>query len=174
MRRLSLILLVCLLLPAGALARGSAAGDGSLDVRDAWARAIDIQGTGVIFGHIDQGTLTVVEYDPSGPTSPQVSGAPWKVVGNTVRYSGSDVRFLFPSGHYRLRLEGAGIDISAVGKGLFTAAGLGTPDDGTVTVNGVKTQQLSLATVVLAPFSGKGGKDKDKDKDSSPGKAASH
>jgi hypothetical protein len=164
MRRLFLILLASVLLvPGAAFARDRATGDGSLQVADASARVIYVQGTGVIFGHFDWGVLTVVEpYDPVGLTAPQISGAPSKIVGNSVRYSGSDVRFLFPNGRYTLKFEGIGLDISAVGKGTVTAAGLGTPDDGDITVNGGKPQQLGL-NVISASFGAK--------KESSPASA---
>jgi hypothetical protein len=160
MRRLFLTLLVVALLvsPTAAVARDQVAGDGSLVVSDAWVRQIVVQGSGVIFGHIDSGTLTVYSYDPADTRAPQVSGAIAKVSGTTVRYSGSDVRFLFPNGHYLLKLEGGGIDISAVGRGTVTASGLGTDDDGTLSINGNKPQKLgfisSLAlfgTTTLAP-----------------------
>ena len=146
MRRLFLMLLLVALLvsPTVAVARDQVAGDGSLVVTDAWVRQIVVQGSGVIFGHIDSGTLTVYSYDPADTRAPQVSGAVAKVSGTTVRYTGNDVRFLFPNGHYLLKLEGGGIDISAVGRGTVTASGLGTEDDGTLAINGNKPQKLGF------------------------------
>jgi hypothetical protein len=146
MRRLvpTLLVLVLLAAPAAALARDQVSGDGSLVVTDAWVRQIVVQGNGVIFGHIDSGTLTVYSYDPADSRPSQVSGAVAKVSGTTTRYSGSDVRFLFPNGHYLLKLEGGGIDISAVGRGTVTATGLGTEDDGSLSINGNKPQKLGF------------------------------
>jgi hypothetical protein len=148
MRRLSFVLLAfLLLLPAAAFARDVQAGDGSLQVSNAWVRLIVVKGDGLVYGHIDSGTLILVGYDAADTRSWQVSGAPAKVVGGLVRYSGSDLRFLFPNGHYVLRLEGDGIDFNAVGKGTVTAFGIGSEDDGSLAVNSGKAQQLGfLAT----------------------------
>jgi hypothetical protein len=158
MRRLLVIPFACLLLalPPAALGRDTAPVNGSLVVTNAWVRQIVVQGNGLIFGHVDSGTLTVVSYDPVDLRLPQVSGAVGRVVGNTMRYSGQDMRFLFPNGRYLITLEGAGIDISAVGQGTVTAAGLGTDDDGTLAVNGGKPLQVGF-TSGLAVFGGKKG-----------------
>jgi hypothetical protein len=158
MRRLSLIVLMSfLLVPAAAFADHRAAGDGSLVVSDASVRLITVKGSGLIFGHIDQGTVTVLDYNAANTTAPQISGSPGRLIGNAVVYSGSDLRFLFPNGRYSLRFDGVGIDISAVGKGTVTAAGLGSPDDGTLTVNGGRSQDLGLVPIV-ASFTGGVGK----------------
>ena len=58
--------------------------------------------------------------------------------GSTIQYSGSDIRFLFPNGRYAFRVDGVGIDISAVGKGAVSAIGVGTTGDGTMATNGGK------------------------------------
>jgi hypothetical protein len=160
MRRLLLIPFACLLLalPTAAVARDSGASSGSLVVSDAWVRQIVVQGSGTIYGHIDSGTLTVVSYDPADRSLPQVNGAAGKPVGTTTRYSGTDMRFLFPNGRYLITLEGAGIDISAIGQGTITAAGLGTDDDGTLAVNGGKALQVGF-TSGLAVFGARKGAD---------------
>src|SRR5712692_9558439 len=101
MRRFSLTVLVSFLLaPTAALADQRAAGDGSLVVSDASARLITVKGSGLIFGHINQGTVTVVDYNAADATAPQISGSAGKIVGNTVVYSGTDLRFLFSNGRY--------------------------------------------------------------------------
>jgi hypothetical protein len=157
MRRHALILLaLCLLAPAAAQADHRTAGDGSLVVSDASARVITVKGSGLIFGHIDQGTVTVVAYDAANTSAPQISGSPGKIVGQTVVYFGTDLRFLFPNGRYSLRFDGVGIDISAVGKGTVTASGLGTADDGTVAVNGGKPLDLGLLPLTASFNGGKG------------------
>jgi hypothetical protein len=160
MRRLLLIPFACLLLalPPAAVARDSAATNGSLVVSDAWVRQIVVQGSGTIYGHIDSGTLIVVSYDPAGTSVAQVNGAAGRQIGNTTRYSGTDMRFLFPNGKYLITLEGAGIDISAIGQGTITAAGLGTDNDGTLSVNGGKAYQVGF-TSGLAVFGTKKGGD---------------
>jgi hypothetical protein len=137
MRKLCLVLLASLLLPAAALAERGAAGDGSLVVSGANAR-LTVSGHGLIFGHLDRGTITIVgDYRPDDNTAlPSVSGAKMKFTGGNVVYMGTDVRFLFPGGRYTLILDGTGIDVSAVGTGKLTAVGKGFPDDGSVTVDG--------------------------------------
>ena len=156
MRRFSLTVLVLLLLaPAAALADHRAAGDGSLVVSGASARLITVKGSGLIFGHIDQGTVTVVDYNAADASAPQVSGSAGKVIGSMVVYSGADLRFLFPNGRYSLRFDGTGIDISAVGRGSVSATGLGTADDGALTANGGRSQELGQFPTV-ATFNGNG------------------
>jgi len=138
MRKLCLVLLASVLLvPAAAFAEQSSSGDGSLVVTDAMAR-VTVSGHGLIFGHLDRGSITIVgDYKPDDNTAlPSVSGAKLKFTGSNVVYSGSDVRFLFPAGRFVLILDGTGIDISAVGTGKLTAVGKGFPDDGSVTVDG--------------------------------------
>src|SRR5205085_4792323 len=117
MRKLCLVLLATLLLvPAAAFAERGSSGDGSLSVSDANGRLV-VSGHGVIFGHLDRGTITVVgDYKPDNNSAlSSVSGAKMKFTGGNVVYNGSDVRFLFPGGRYTLIVDGTGIDISAVG-----------------------------------------------------------
>jgi hypothetical protein len=151
MRLFALMLIVASFaaVPA-ALAEGAATGDGSLVVSNANALTITVAGSGVIFGHIQQGTLTIVDYTPGDGGPPQVSGAATRVAaGKLIRYFGSDVRFLFPAGKYTLKFEGFGIGVSAVGKGFVSSTGLGTPDDGTMATNGGKPLTLDSATTML-------------------------
>jgi hypothetical protein len=151
MRRLLLIVLCSLLLPAGALGGGgSSTGDGSLEVQDASGR-ITVQIKGLIYGHLSQGSLTVIDYKSDNDTVPQISGASFRLVGGNVRYTGADMRFLFAGGQFTLRLEGSGIDISAVGKGTVTVVGSGTVDDGSLAVNGSRPQLIAPYQMV-APF----------------------
>ena len=67
--------------------------------------------------------------------------------GGNVVYTGSDVRFLFPGGRYTLVVDGAGIDLSAVGTGKLTAVGKGSAEDGWVTVDGGTPQSIDLIDV---------------------------
>jgi hypothetical protein len=156
MRKLCLVLLASLLLlPAAAFAERGLAGDGSLVVTNANAR-LTVSGHGLIFGHLDRGTITVVgDYKPDDNSAlSSVSGARMKLSGANVVYTGSDVRFLFPSGRYTLIVDGMGIDISAVGNGKLTAVGKGFTDDGTVAVDGGVPQSVDAIGAVTY---GKGG-----------------
>jgi hypothetical protein len=146
MRKLCLILLASLLvLPGIALAERTSPGDGSLVVTDANAR-ITVSGHGLIFGHLDRGTVTVVgDYKPDDNTAlSTVTGAKQRIVGKNIVYTGSDVRLFFPAGQYTLIVDGTGINLSAVGTGTFTALGRLLPDDGTYTVDGGRPQDIDL------------------------------
>jgi len=149
MRKLILTLLATvLILPAAARAGSDSSGDGSLVVSSADGK-LTVQGKGLIFGHLDHGTITIVEYKPDANTAlSSVSGAALKLLGGNVVYSGSDVRFLFPSGKYNLIVEGSGIDISAVGSGKLRATGAGTGDDGSFTADSSRTQQIGTSGTV--------------------------
>ena len=150
MRKLILIMLATvLILPAAALAGRESPGDGSLVVSGADGK-LTVHGKGLIFGHLDHGTITVVDYTPDDNTAlPSVSGAKMKVTAKNVVYWGNDVRFLFPGGRYTLIVDGTGISISAVGSGRFTALGDGTNNDGSFTVDGSRVQQIGATGSVL-------------------------
>jgi hypothetical protein len=150
MRKLCLLLLASLvLLPAAALADRGSSNGGSLAVSDA-AGKVTVSGHGLIFGHLDRGTITIVgDYKPDDNTAlSSVSGAKMKFAGGNVVYSGTDVRFLFPGGRYTLVVDGSGIDLSAVGTGKLTAVGKGSAQDGWVTVDGGAPQSIDLIDVI--------------------------
>ena len=150
MRKLCLLLLASLLLlPAAALADRGSSNGGSLVISDANGK-LTVSGHGLIFGHLDRGTITVVgDYKPDDNTAlPSVSGARMKFAGGNVVYSGSDVRFLFPGGRYTLTVEGAGVDLSAVGTGKLSVVGKGSAEDGWVTVDGGTSQSIDLVDVL--------------------------
>jgi hypothetical protein len=150
MRKLCLLLLASLLLlPAAAFADRSANG-GSLVISDAVGK-VTVSGHGLIFGHLDRGTITVIgDYRPDDNNAlPSVSGAKMKFAGGNIVYSGSDVRFLFPGGRYTLVVDGSGIDLSAVGIGKLSAVGRGSAEDGWVTIDGGTPQSIDLIDVVF-------------------------
>jgi hypothetical protein len=155
MRRICLMLLAAALAaPAVAVAVSRATGDGSLAVSGA-SGTIYIQGSGVIYGHVDQGTLMVLQYKPDdGVSVPAVSSSKEKFIRGSGVFTASDVRFLLPSGQYTIELIASGIDISAVGKGSIAATSLSQPGssaplslgstaDGTISVNGGKPLALT-------------------------------
>jgi hypothetical protein len=142
MRKALLFVFVCVLLaPALAFGSRSAPGDGSLVVTDANAQ-LTISGQGLIYGHIDSGTLTVVgDYKPNNNNSlSTVTGAKQTIVGRNVVYTGSDVRFYFPGGKYNLIVSGTGIDLSAVGKGTVSSVGFGLTEDGSFSLDSGKSR----------------------------------
>ncbi|HUY72797.1 MAG TPA: hypothetical protein VMV08_11180 [Gaiellaceae bacterium] len=149
-----MLLAAALAAPAVAVAVSRATGDGSLAVSGA-SGTIYIQGSGVIYGHVDQGTLMVLQYKPDdGVSVPAVSSSKTKFVRGSGVFTASDVRFLLPSGQYTIELIASGIDISAVGKGSIVATSLSQPDsstslpfastaDGTISVNGGRPLALT-------------------------------
>jgi hypothetical protein len=150
MRKLCLSLLASLLLlPAAAFAEREASNGGSLVVSAANGK-LTVSGHGLIFGHLDRGTITIVgDYKPDDNTAlSSVSGAKMKFTGGNVVYAGSDVRFLFPGGRYTLVVDGTGIDLSAVGTGRLIAVGRGLANDGTVSVDGGAPQSIDLVDVL--------------------------
>jgi hypothetical protein len=144
MRRIALLLLaVTLALPAASVAARTAPGDGSLVVSNADG-VLTVKVTGVIYGHFDRGKMTVLEYKAENNALPTVSGAKMELKGAKIHvvYTGNDVRFLFPAGTFKLKFDGSGIDLSAVGRGTLHVAGKITLEDGTVSLNGGRPTQL--------------------------------
>jgi hypothetical protein len=156
MRKLTLIIAIALAVPALATAAELATGDGSLGVTSANGTIV-VQGRGVIYGHFDSGTILVLDYKPDdGESVPAISGGKTKLTRTgTGAVAGSDVRFLLPSGRYTVQLIATDISASAVGKGTIVGTGLGTPDDGSFSVNGGKPEQLT-ARGATSDFFGKG------------------
>jgi hypothetical protein len=143
----TLAVLLALAAPAASLAAPSATGDGTVALTSATG-TIWVKGSGVIYGHFDSGTLLVLDYRPDDSTSvPAVSGARLKVSHGT--YTGSDVRFLLPSGHYSIELIASDVNASGVGKGSVIATGLGSLDDGSLSVNGGKSLDLGTSPLAL-------------------------
>ena len=156
MPRICLVLALLSLAVAGGAAGGvRAAGDGSLTVSAA-SGTIVLQGSGVIYGHFDQGTMLVLSYRPDdGVSTPSVSNSKAKLSRGTGLISGSDVRFLLPSGRYSLELIASGVDLSAVGRGTIVATGAGEQDATTTTT---QTQTTTATAAGQGWFSVNGGK----------------
>jgi len=147
-----MLALALLALPAAAYAAATAPGDGTLVVRNASGK-VTVSGRGLIFGRFDEGTLTIVDYNPDDAIEPQVNGADRRIplADGKWLYKGENIRFRFFGGRYKLMFTGAsGIDISAVGSGKVTLTGAGPffiDDYGFFSVDGSKLQPLTLATV---------------------------
>ncbi|HWN21337.1 MAG TPA: hypothetical protein VNP93_05155 [Gaiellaceae bacterium] len=138
MRKYILLLLACLLavpaLASAALMRGT--GDGTLSVEDGQGRiVIDVRG-GVI-GRFDRGFVTILDRTPEDAFEPKVWGATREVVIGLEqeRHFGPDVRFRLIGGSFRIVVNGAGIDLSAVGTGVVSLEGSG-PFPGVYSLDG--------------------------------------
>jgi len=162
MHRLCLSLLVALLvLPAAALAANVGAKDGTLVVRNADGKINIWKANGTVFGRIAQGKLIIDDSNPLDDVEPEVFGAEQVLPDyndeGLVTYSGKGIRFRFFGGGYSIRIQGTGINLSAVGRGTGKLTGVGAPldgDYGDYAVNGGKFQGLTLipATVVFPPL----------------------
>jgi hypothetical protein len=134
MRRICLLFAIAACaVPGLAFAGSTAAGDGSLDVTGTGSTAgasgsLFLTGKGVAFGYVGAGAITVYGYRADGNSVPSVSGARMKLSSDasSVVYTGTNMRFLFPGGRYKISIDGTGINISAVGNGSVWALGTGT------------------------------------------------
>jgi hypothetical protein len=147
MRRICLILLLSALgAPAAAFALPQPPGDGSLAVSGG-SGALVVKGRGVIFGSFAQGTLVVLAYRPDNPGDTlTVSGASVRTDAGVTTYSGSQVRFLVPSGRYTLELIATGINVSAVGRGTAGASADGVLSAGSLALDGAKPLPFAQVT----------------------------
>src|SRR5688500_2441404 len=128
MRKHILLLLACLLaLPAmasAALMRST--GDGTLSVQDGQGRIV-IDARGGVIGRFDRGFVTILDRTPEDVFEAKVWGATRDVpLGfEHDRYFGQGVRFRLIGGSFRIVVNGAGIDLSAVGTGIVSLEGSG-------------------------------------------------
>jgi hypothetical protein len=124
MRRLCLILLCGLVAVPAALAAARTTGDGVLELSKVDGLVV-VNGTrGILWGQMDKGKLVVT--DPiAGDGQVYVSGAEkTHIVSDSVTvYSGLDIHFRVTGGKYKLRLQGTGIDFTAVGVGTAQLGG---------------------------------------------------
>ncbi len=128
MRKHILLLLACLLaLPAvasAALMRSTS--DGTLSVEDGQGRIV-IDARGGVIGRFDRGSVTILDRTPEDAFEAKVWGATREVeLGlDRERYFGPGVRFRLIGGSFRIVINGAGIDLSAVGTGVVSLEGSG-------------------------------------------------
>jgi hypothetical protein len=129
MRRLGLVV-ACLLLavPAISLARTLPPGDGSLVVRNGRGTIV-LQIKGAVIGWMARGKLTLTDNDPYDEQEPIVravkfsASSPKVLNDSTTVYRGRQIRYRMLDGSYKLKFEGSGIHISAVGRGWVTFDG---------------------------------------------------
>ncbi|HST17805.1 MAG TPA: hypothetical protein VLK36_09065 [Gaiellaceae bacterium] len=155
MRRLCLILLVCLAAAPAAFAATDAAGDGVLELRSVYGN-VTINAKGVLWGQMDKGSLTVT--DPvAGDGDVLVNGAdkPARVLPDgSVLYVGKDLHFRITGGSYKLQFSnGTGIDLTTVGVGKATILPDWTAtDDGDYAVDGAKWKSVPFYDPLYLKF----------------------
>jgi hypothetical protein len=115
----------------GATAARPVAEDGTLTVRDGRG-ALLVRLKGSVIGRLAKGTLTVT--DSADGATIIVRGAdkpPRDVNDRTTVYTGTNIRFrVADDKRVAVRLDGKGINFSAVGRGNGWMDGLGDPADG--------------------------------------------
>jgi hypothetical protein len=120
--------LLALALPVAATAAlRAAAGDGTLSVEDGRG-SVTLRAKGGVIGRIDRGTVTIYDLTPADAYEQRVTGddRPVRFVGETgIRYAGNGIRFRIVGGEFKVVITGAGIDLSAVGRGNGFIQGAG-------------------------------------------------
>ncbi len=156
MRRsaLTLVCLLALATPAGALAVRGAPGDGTLVVRNAddgegvdGRPVVVLVVHGSVIGQItDQGRIRIDDLTQGGDNTPEVSGATWHrdVSQIATAWGGTALRFRAVSGWYRVTIWGSKVSLFAIGNGNVTLIGQpGMPvGDGLFSVDGAPSASL--------------------------------
>ena len=129
MRRILVILVCALAAVPAAVAGGSAAGDGSLELKAVYGKVTigkPLQpARGLLWGQMDSGKL-IVEDPVLGDGRIFVAGWETKVFSPATddgspaltTYTGTNIHFRVTGGKYRLIFRGAGIDLTAIGAGV--------------------------------------------------------
>jgi hypothetical protein len=126
MRKLVLVMLVALALPAVASARPAERGDGTLAIKNA-SGGVTVIARGTMLGRLADGALTVADLSPNGTNDVQDFGfdrKPRVRADGTSVYQGTDVRFRIVGGQYSVVILGSGINLSAVGRGRVVGQGI--------------------------------------------------
>jgi hypothetical protein len=118
MRRICLSLAVAALLAVPIVASADAPPDGTLVVKNGDGK-FTMNGTGAIIGTLDHGSVKLV--DPAeGNTDDLVlrgcdNGSKSNPTDNSITCSGKDLRYRVVEGRFKVRINGTGINLSAVG-----------------------------------------------------------
>jgi hypothetical protein len=162
MRRLGLAASALLFaIPAISFARPMPPGDGTLVVTKGRGTIV-LQVKGAVIGRMGNGKLTLTDNDPYDEQTPVVRHVRAKLQLNdaTTVYKGQKIRYRMVEGSYRLKLEGTGIELSAVGRGWVTFDGDDRfESDGMYSLNGTdfepipadQTERIKLTAPQLKP-----------------------
>ncbi|HXF98836.1 MAG TPA: hypothetical protein VNJ46_09525 [Gaiellaceae bacterium] len=126
MRRPVFLACAAALAASGALAAAAAPpGVGTLSVEQGRG-AIVLEIRGAVLGRLAQGTLRVTDLTPRDRFEPIVTGRRLleeELGPRTIVYRGQGLRFRMVGGGYRIVVRGAGISLSAVGRGQVVLDG---------------------------------------------------
>jgi hypothetical protein len=112
-----------LLLALPSVAGGAKKGDGTLAVQGGKG-IVQIAARGTIIGSVNQGQVKVIDRDPFDGATPKVKGGQLRArTDRMIWRQGRNIRFRLVGGFYRLRVQGRGIELSAVGRGSVTLNG---------------------------------------------------
>jgi len=153
MRRYALVSAALLALgaPAAAWALTQGPNDGTLVVKDGTAPkgvpVVTLVITGAAIGHItNYATIVIDDTTTNDPYGPEVTNSDWhKDVSDTAtKWGGTNMKFRAVGGTYKITIYGSDVDLSAVGRGVVTLAGMpDTPSgDGTYSLNGDPARSL--------------------------------
>jgi hypothetical protein len=104
-------------------ARKPRAGDGTLSVQGAKG-IIQIAARGTFIGRVKQGQVLVIDRNPNDGSVEIVRGGRVRQLTETREWhQGRNIRFRLSGGLYRLKIQGRGINLAAVGHGSVTLDG---------------------------------------------------
>ncbi len=151
---------VGLLFVLPSVAAGGKKADGTLSIQNGKG-VVQIAARGTIIGRIDQGTVLAIDRNPNDGSTPIVKGGRIRQVTLTRQlHQGRNIRFRLVGGFYRLKVQGRGISLSAVGRGAVTLNGDERfADTGVYSLNGGDWVPVpyDLETVQLAASAPPGG-----------------
>jgi hypothetical protein len=132
----SLAVFACAL-PAAAVAGIHSPDDGTLSVVDGRG-TFTVNVRGGVIGTFARGRVVITDPDPNDGTGPIVTGDDWHRdrTDTTTVYGGTKVRFRLIGGTFKIKVIGAGVNLSLIGKGTVGLTGAGTVDDGTYSIDG--------------------------------------
>ena len=136
-KALILLGLLALAIPVAGIAALNT-GEGTLSVEDGQGK-VTLQARGGVIGRLDRGSITIYDLSPEDGYEPYVFGddQPVRFVGESgIRYGGLGLRFRLIGGRYRIVMEGRGIDLSVVAKGVGTITAGAVVDPGVYSLDG--------------------------------------
>jgi hypothetical protein len=126
LRRALISLVAALVVLAAPAAAGAAGAESGIELARGSGRAV-LTLRGAVLGAVERGRLTITILPGRIAPDVFVQGYEWQrtVNGRTTVYGGGGLRFRVFRGSWRVRLQGAGINASAVGLGTVGLGGRG-------------------------------------------------
>jgi hypothetical protein len=158
MRKVVLLLVLALFIPAAAQSQSGAPKNGTLSIKEGRG-SVQLDARGSITGRVN-GKITITDPRPYDTKRPVVYGATKTIYRNvkTTVYQGKNLRFRLIGARFDFRIQGRAIFLSAIarGDGVIDGAGDPTADvfyDGVWSLNDSQYQSLpdSANPFVLAP-----------------------